>query len=673
MAPASPNNGSSNDLNAQLVPTPRDARIRTSDFLDQGATPGNVAICLSGGGSRALTAGMGQMRALRALKSGNEDLVSLARALSTVSGGSWLGTTWSFLPPTTSDDAYLNEFVADPSRLVPSQTEGHSRAETLDELPHGNIGQAIAQESFSAVGLALKALLLHVHGKVPVHDVWRTLIGLHILQPYGLFNGGDQQAPTSLFSYDPSTLQKDVVGPNPSLADETAHLITPADSDHSRRPYLLCNVAMFVMQSGMSYQPLAPLQCTPFWSGLVGHPDGTDANGRKAGGGGVTSFAFNSSLQTVSGQDVTVGQSVQWSLADIVGTSSAFFAQVLENLFAQWKDDPSQLVSAALEHREAARVMAEGNLKHEAARSVLHRLADNALKPFEHAASHLAPIVQDFLGVVDDLQDLIPEYLYWPVLDASPEPNPKVTRFADGGDLENTGVADALSYEDIGRLLVMVNSSNPLMTGAHGVQVPDGKDGSGGGTTEAPGTRIIVSGQIPVLFGYQPYDDDKGYVLYEGDDDPASPIYAHNQVFESSAFPEFLRDLWAAMGNTDDPKDLGPGKPGKKQSTPRVQQTLKVVDNVWFHVHGTKEDGTQREVEVLWFYLDRVRDWYDQLQPEVQTILGDFDDPSSYSSFPNYSTIKTHLNATELNLMSSLTSWCVGGEPNADGTKAMFE
>ena len=588
MAPVNSNSSASSNLNAQLVSTPKDARIKTSDFLDQGATPGNVAICLSGGGSRALTAGMGQMRALRALRSGNEDLVSLARALSTVSGGSWLGTTWSFLPPTTSDDAYLNSFVADPSQLVPSKTEGHSPAETLDELPHGNIGQAIAQKSFSAEGLALKALLLHIHGKVPVHDVWRTLIGLHVLQPYGLFDGGEKQAPTSLFSYDESTLQSDVVGPNPSLADETAHLVTPADADHSRRPYLLCNAAMFVIQNSQAFQPLAPLQCTPFWSGLVGHPDGTDTNGRTVGGGGVTSFAFNSALLSVSGDDVSVGQSIQWSLADIVGTSSAFFAQVLQNLFSHWKDDPSRLVSAALEHREAARVMAEGNLKHEAARSVLHRLADDALKPFEHGAAHLAPIVQDFLGVVDDLQDLVPEYLYWPVLDASPEPDLKTTPFADGGDLENTGVADALSYEDIDRVLAFVNSSNPVTTGSHGVMVPDDGGQAGGATTEAPGTRIVVSGQIPVLFGYQPYDDDKGYVLYEGDDDPKSPIYAHNQVFESSAFPDFLRGLWKAMGNTDDPMDLGPGQPGKKQSTPRVQQTLKVVDNAWFHVHGTK-------------------------------------------------------------------------------------
>jgi hypothetical protein len=127
------------------------------------------------------------------------------------------------------------------------------------------------------------------------------------------------------------------------------------------------------------------------------------------------------------------------------------------------------------------------------------------------------------------------------------------------------------------------------------------------------------------------------------------------------------------MGNSGDPKDLGPGRPGKKQSTPKVRQTLKVKDNPWFHVHGTQADGTERTVEVLWFYLDRVRDWYDQLQPDVKAILGDFDDPSSYSSFPNYSTIKTDLDATELNLMSNLTAWCVAGAPNAADTIAIFD
>ncbi|MDA8016527.1 MAG: hypothetical protein MPN21_03680 [Thermoanaerobaculia bacterium] len=655
-------------LDARVIPTPEGSRLETSDFVELGDTPGDVAICLSGGGSRALTAGMGQMRALRALTSADRDLVSLARALSTVSGGSWLGTTWTYLPSSTPDDDYLNRFVADPGRLVPTKTQDHSMAETLDELPEGNIGLAIAARSFAPAGLALKALMLHLFGGVPAHSVWQTLVGIHLLEPYGLYEGGEDAAPTSLFSYDEAVLQRDVLAPNPSLTGETAHLVTANDPEHSRRPYLVCNTSMFLQRTNQAFQLLAPVQCTPFWSGIVSHPDGADANGRQAGGGGLTCFAFNCSLLAISGRDASVGQSRQWSLTDAVGSSSAFFAEVLQNLFTQWHDDPSQLVAAALEHREETRAMARRHLKASAAHRVLHRLEDEALEPFRDAKAHLAPLVGDFLGVIGDLKDLIPEYFYWPVQGASPEPDLKATRFADGGNLENTGVANALSYDDVDRVLAFVNSSEPLMTGARGVMVPDGS----GGTTEAPGTRIVVSAQIPPLFGYQPYDKDKGYVLYAGDEDPEKPVYAHSHVFESSGFVEFLTGLWKAMGNTVDPEDLGPGKPGVKQSTPRVRQTLRVVDNTWFHVHGTRADGSQRQIEILWFYLDRVRDWYDQLQPEVQAILGDFDDPNSYSGFPNYSTFKTHLTATELNLMAHLTAWCVAGEPNAEGTEAMF-
>src|SRR4051794_24334499 len=52
------------------------------------ATPGNVGVCLSGGGSRALTAGMGQLRALNKITANGQSLLAQAKALSTVSGGS---------------------------------------------------------------------------------------------------------------------------------------------------------------------------------------------------------------------------------------------------------------------------------------------------------------------------------------------------------------------------------------------------------------------------------------------------------------------------------------------------------------------------------------------------------------------------------------------------------
>jgi hypothetical protein len=62
-------------------------------------TPGRVGVCLSGGGSRALAAGMGKLRALKQLTANGAPVLGQVRALSTVSGGSWLGVPFIFLPP----------------------------------------------------------------------------------------------------------------------------------------------------------------------------------------------------------------------------------------------------------------------------------------------------------------------------------------------------------------------------------------------------------------------------------------------------------------------------------------------------------------------------------------------------------------------------------------------
>ena len=74
-----------------------------------------------------------------------------------------------------------------------------------------------------------------------------------------------------------------------------------------------------------------------------------------------------------------------------------------------------------------------------------------------------------------DLQKLIPRYQYWPVLDARPTAQPAPTEFADGGNLENTGVAALLAYSDIDQIIAFINPMTVLETGAYGVA-----DGSGG-------------------------------------------------------------------------------------------------------------------------------------------------------------------------------------------------
>lgn len=642
------------DNDDEAKPQTVQARLFTSpplaveNFVPLDNTPGWVGICLSGGGSRALTGGMGQLRGLRYLKTADgQDLISQARVLSTVSGGSWVGVTFEYLTEGTSDDAYLNELVADLSRLVPTTTDGHSVAETLDALPAGNIGQSIAARSMGPVLLALEVLLLHRFAKVPTPFLWQTAIGLHILKPYGLFEHGRHLVPISLFSYDEATLARDVTGPNPDLAGTPAHLIATG-SGRSRRPFLLCNLAMFLEEPNTSFQLLAPVQSTAFQTGIVGQPLGTDFNGKMPGGGGVSSFAFSSVLKAVDGDAVSVEQTRQLALMDIVGTSSAFYAEVLENLFAEWRDDVDKLLGALLSELDELIRWVDRFLPGD-----LGEEAMEFLKKLVETAEDL-PLTRRLIGGelvkwINEIRDLDPKYLYWPVRDAAPDENLEATRFADGGDLENTGVASLLAYSDVDRVISFVNSSQPMGACSLGAFDAEGN--------EIPGTRVRVDTQMAVLFGYQPWQEGKGYRLYAGDSHPAGPEYQHNQVFPAAAFVDFLRGLWAVTGNTGDPASLGAkGKnsvPGVNLHPPVLRQELEVLANPWFGVEGGKK------VTVLWSYTNRVKSFYDALTPEVQAILGDFDDPKAFDEFPHYSTVRTHLSPTQINLLASLTAYNV--------------
>ena len=135
------------------------------------ATPGNVGVSLSGGGSRALTAGMGQLRALNKLAANGQSLLAQVKALSTVSGGSWLGVPFIYLPPgSSSDAAYLGPWIEAQSTLTPA---------ILAQLPAGNAGVPISSPLFAPKLLAVQALLLHAVLRVPPDMLWQTIIGLN--------------------------------------------------------------------------------------------------------------------------------------------------------------------------------------------------------------------------------------------------------------------------------------------------------------------------------------------------------------------------------------------------------------------------------------------------------------------------------------------------------------
>lgn len=612
----------SGNFNTAVVATPP---LTVNQFFPvPPVTPGNVGVCLSGGGSRALTAGMGQLQALASLTANGAPILGQVKALSTVSGGSWLGVPFEFLRPSgPADSAYLGTFNPNQSSLT---------ADQLAQLPAGNAGVPITSDFFLPELLALEALLLYEFLKVPPSMLWQTVVALNILRVYGLFSPGLDFEPTDLFSYDAQSLQSAVTGPNPALAAETANLFADTTAaNRIRRPYLICNMGMFLKEPNTPVERLAPVQATPFFTGIVGSPTGTDYDGLAVGGGGVTSFAFNSLYVSTSGDAETVAQKRQWSIADIVGTSSAFFAEMLENQIAEWKQNPAKLAETLLEYADEILKWIEQ-----------HFDVPTQLRAKSFVQYHALAVAVEDLAVLKftfaDLQSLDPAYFYWSPAHETVVSDPKPTRFADGGNLENTGINGVLAYADIDNLIAFVNSEVPMALAQYGVS--DGKGGF------IPDTNIVVDECIPPLFGYQPYESgeidqvNKGYVLYAGATATDYPMYASNQVFPSADFPAFLQQIWKNSGS------------GSNQSPAIYAQTLQVLPNAWFGVAGGKT------VTVVWSYLSAVGNWRAQFanNPAVAAIVALAE---SKMHFPHYETVDTSLSATNINLLAALTGWCV--------------
>lgn len=618
-------------------------------------TPGNVGICLSGGGSRALSAGMGQLRALSHLKTPNgKSLLEQTKAISTVSGGSWIGTTFMYLSPEIDNHDYLNKYVENQSKLTPKAKPNSLPEEVLSLLPKNNIGQQVTK-SFDMISIAMELIWLRFHYKVDISMLWQTIIGNHILKPYNLFPIDKSCVPTSTYTYS-STTKDEIVKDNPTLHSKEFSLVTNTLDPSKERPaFVICNAAMFVSVEGETMQYLAPVQSTPFFTGILGTPNGVDSNTKPAGGGGVTTFAFNSKVADVNHIDTTISQDRQWSLADIIGISSACFAEMLQNKIKEWKQTPSLFVDDFHESTISdAKLNAQYSSNNE---NIFEKLQDKISQDVEQAKQEAdadfgkflaktIPDVKKKLSMLDELKNIIPQYSYWPVKNMSPDQNIKPTRFADAGNLENTGITALLSYADVDKIISFVNSPSRLEYSTFYFYDADNKP--------IENTNIIVDSQLPPLFGYQPYSiDNKGYLPYSGATRIVDPIFKYNQVFKAEMFPLFLQQLATKAG------------PNLNTNSAIVSMTLDVVDNSWYSIANR---GT---IHLVLVYTNRVRTWYNQLNNEVRQLLGDFNDPKSYSSFPQYSTtLKTQLTPEEINLLANLTAWTVA---NPDSSQQFID
>jgi len=567
-------------LNARLLATPGSSGLPesypeiTASAMESpalepaGATgfgPPWAGVCISGGGSRALSATMGELRGLAAL-----GLLPKIGWLSTVSGATWAGTLFNWAPLQWTDATLLGPLELDPGSL---RWESGSAADNLALLDPHALGSAATRLGLEA--MLAKAIELY-HRGVAVGELWPRAIGELVLAPFAL---GD--TPARYFTWTPGWLARGILPENPGLR--------PGDFFVSRpdRPYLITSSTLFYPPNppaalavperpagagdpGRAWEVGYEFETTPISAGIpprfpqAGPPQPNLPGSSDLGGGWIDPFAMGSispaSIQA-DGRFQVPTPPRRFRLSDLAGLSSvAFVYDVLD-----------------LAHKSG----------------------------------------------IHFLDDMVPETVYWPVLNAASLPRnaARPYLFGDGGNLENQGIMPLLR-RNLRKVIAFVNTETQL---------------------SMSGSEVVVDSDLPPLFGLEWSGAAGKYVPIS-----ASSPFRFNQVFGRATFDDLRRQLWnrAQVGAT----------------AMAVQKGVTVLPNPHYGVAG----GT---ADLLWIYLHPVNAWYRKLHDTVRLAMTL--EPLDYAMFPNYYTVdQLHLNAHQVNLLAHLTSWNVASEVEVGGFKA---
>lgn len=501
----------------------------------------NIGIAFSGGGTRALTAALGEYRGLT-----NLGVMSNIRYISSVSGGCWASSLYTYLPTSISDEDFLGQVVLDPSQLYWGEAnEAHPA--NINYLPPNNMGHVPSRLGLTK--LAETAMEQKAKYHYPLDQAWARAIGKLVLEPYGLSQVYDNPKdvdnfgkPSKYYSLNEVSAQR-IIDLNPQLSLADFHLV------QKQRPFLIMNTSMF--ETTAQGATLLPVESTPLEIGIRGTFLGKGIDGRDIGGGYTPPFSFGSKEQKKTENGIIeIREAARFALSDIIGLSSATFA---ENFEANKRE----------------------------------------------------------------FDAFVPKYYYWPVANLEePRNQATVNWFADGGNLEDTGV-NALLTRKVSTVVAFVHAAEDLVKNDSGL--------------------VVVDYQVAALFGYMPLGTNPNYVLYKDAEkiSVTNAGFKNNQVFPSEAFAAVQSGLWNA----------------KQAGGPVIYvQQLTTVENSIFDVDAGEE------VTIVWVYLNNAKNWFNQLTPALQEKLNKHS--KQFKTFPNYSTGKQlHLDAAEVNLMAHLTCW----------------
>ena len=437
-----------------------------------------LGICLSGGGSRALTCALGQLSALNAMTMPNgQPILGPGQYISSVSGGSWAAVLYTFLPTTINGVNVTDaDFLIQP---VPPQslTKGSPTNNTPGNVSYIGpycLGTTPQQFSTANIGVFLKTLLDAEFFLSPSQYSWFWIAGIGeiVLKPFQLYSAsydssGPFVQPTMMFSLSNNEVTQNITAYNPNLAPSDFYLA------RAGRPALIVNTNL-LENLLLPSSPQIPVQATPVATFVPGQsPDGTIK-----GGGGVESFGFTSMLNGAGANSGTasIATSRNYSLCDIAGCSSAFFAELLLTYIdGAIKEIVADLVSYLINDLHWSQIAADA------------------------VGFALTIALESFAA---DASDVIPMYNYWPAGQVA-SPSNTVLGFSDGGDFDNTGVLGMLAQTNANKIIAFVNTEIPLS-----------------GTL----TNLTLDSSVGLLFGYGGAGDgDMSYVQVFNDSNPLYP------------------------------------------------------------------------------------------------------------------------------------------------------
>jgi hypothetical protein len=582
----------------------------------------NLALCFSGGGSRALTCAWGQMLGLKTL-----NLIDQARYISSVSGGTWASSIYTYLPTHISDDDLLGTYYP-PQNLSLTDAAGQLNVNNLTPYSLGQAPASLGVTELAESGLQF--LIENIFHQSNYKWLWAFLVAQFILEHYGLRKKGEHEWSSSkYFSLSEKYAATHFPAGGPSIED---FLFV-----RSGRPFLIMNDNL-MQKEGVNIVQL-PNQVTPVSGGAQGQTPNTTI----IGGGSVESYGYASTLEqdsaATSPVEITISQ--PYSLIDIVSTSSAFFAESLASwIQEEFKD---------IEKRKALISAIQAKLKPEHQESLIAKAKEDGLYALELSEMIEKSLEEVVLKDSSFLEKVIPTYNYWPIGEVSQN---REMQFTDGGTLDNTGVVGLLAQTDTGqhnqapiRLVVFDNTSTPL--------------------TKING-HIIAASQAAPLFGidfdtdtgiYQPFTDAQKDPENEAFD-PMSLITVFNNPGEESTTPFDLlvqglydSNCGAASGTNDATQNNDPAF---------YQLELTTVDNSLANVTAG------RTVHMMYIQNVKMMHWQNEIGDEtLKNEIADGQNSSSlpfetFKNFPYYDTfIKIGLKPKESNALSQMWAWAI--------------